>query len=102
MQHIPSELVASFERRLDQARVPQTQRRGYHQWVELYLSFAQTSGYPAPAPIALGPFLTKLAATGHSIDQRHHAAAAVRLLIRPEGLGAGGRSPGHLRVPQIL
>ena len=84
MQHIPAELVASFERRLDQARVPQTQRRDYHQWVELYLSFAQTSGYPAPAPTALGPFLTKLAATGHSIDQRHHAAAAVRLLIRPD------------------
>ena len=102
MQHIPAELVASFERRLDQARVPQTQRRDYHQWVELYLAFAQTSGYPAPAPTALGPFLTKLAATGHSIDQRHHAAAAVRLLIRPEGLGAGGLSPGHLRVPQIL
>ena len=35
MQHIPAELVASFERRLDQARVPQTQRRDYQQWVEL-------------------------------------------------------------------
>ena len=32
----------------------------------------------------LGPFLTKLAAKGYSIEQRHHAATAVRLLIRPD------------------
>jgi hypothetical protein len=82
VQHLPAELVASFERRLDQARVPQPQRPDYHKWVGFYLYFCQKLGYPPTAPTALGPFLTKLADKNHSIDDRHHAATAVRLLLR--------------------
>lgn len=37
--------------------------------------------YPPSAPTALGPFLTKLADKNYSIDQRHHAAMAIRLLL---------------------
>jgi integron integrase len=84
MQQLPTELVASFERRLDSAHVPQTFRPGYHKWVRFYLYFCQKFGYPATAPTALGPFLTKLADKLHSIDERHHAATAVRLLLRSD------------------
>jgi hypothetical protein len=65
---LPSELQTSFDRRLDRARVPQQFRPDYHKWVRFYLYFCQKFGYPATAPTALGPFLTKLADKNHSID----------------------------------
>jgi len=57
-------------------------------------------------PTALGPFLTRLAAKNYSIDERHHAAPAVRLLLRHDPqdpslylqLSAGspsGSAPAH-------
>jgi hypothetical protein len=64
--------------------VAHLQRPNYFKWVGLYLGFCQESAYPPTAPTALGPFLTNLAAKGHAIDQRHHAATTVRLLIRPD------------------
>jgi hypothetical protein len=82
MQDLPAQLVASFERKLDQDRVPQSRHPDYHKWVRFFLYFCQKFDYPPTAPTALGPFLTKLAAKGHSIDQRHQAAAAVGLLIQ--------------------
>ena len=69
MQQLPAELVASFERRLESAHVPQTFRAGYHKLVRFYLYFCENFGYPATAPTALGPFLTKLADKNHSIDE---------------------------------
>src|SRR6516162_888625 len=82
MGDLSPEWAASFDRRLNQAKVPQAYRPSYHRWVNLYLQFCQTFAYPAAAPTALGPFLTKLAEQHHSIDDRHHAAVAVRLLLR--------------------
>ena len=82
MQYLDPEVEAAFERRLDRARVPQAHHADYHKWVSLYLQFCQELGFPPTAPTALGPFLTKLAHKGHSIDQRHHAGVAIRLLIR--------------------
>ena len=82
MQELPPELAACFDRRLDKAEVPQSVRSLYRKWVRFYLSFCQKFGFPATAPTALGPFLTKLADKNYSIDHRHQAAAAVRLLLR--------------------
>src|SRR5438045_3680890 len=84
MQQLPSELVANFERRLDRAQVPPSKRPEYHKWVRFYLYFCQKYDFPPTAPTALGPFLTKLVAKEYSIDQRHHAATAIRLLMRPD------------------
>src|SRR5437868_2571699 len=84
MQQLPAQLTASFERRLDQAHVPQSRHLDYHKWVGFYIYFCQKYGFPSTAPTTLGPFLTKLAAKGYSIDQRHQAATAVKLLVRPD------------------
>ena len=84
MQPLSAELTASFQQRLDQAHVPQTLHQDYHKWVGFYIYFCQKYGFPPTAPTALGPFLTKLAAKDYSIEQRHYAAAAVRLLVRPD------------------
>jgi Phage integrase, N-terminal SAM-like domain len=84
MQQLLAQLAASFERRLDQAHVPQILHLDYHKWVGFYIYFCQKYAFPPTTPTALGPFLTKLAANGYSIEQRHHAATAVRLLVRPD------------------
>jgi len=84
MQQLPTQLTASFERRLDRARVPKTLHLNYHKWAGLYIYFCQKYGFHPTTPTALGPFLTKLAAKGYSIEQRHHAATAVKLLVRPD------------------
>jgi hypothetical protein len=76
MKELPTEWVTSFERRLDQAKIPHPLRKAYHRWVKFYLYFCQKFAYPATAPTALGPFLTKLADKSHSIADRHHAAVA--------------------------
>ncbi len=73
-----------FERRLDHAGVPLSLRPDYHQSARQYLEFCERADYAATAPTALGPFLTELAHKGHSIDQRHDAAKAVRLLTSPD------------------
>ena len=84
MQQLPAQLSTGFQRRLDQGRVPQALHAQYHKWVGLYIYFCQKYDFPPTAPTALGPFLTKLAAKNYSIEQRHHAATAVRLLVRPD------------------
>ena len=71
MKELPAEWVNRFERRLDQAQVPPTLRPTYHKWVKFYLYFCQKFSYPASAPTALGPFLTKMAQKNYSIDDRH-------------------------------
>src|SRR5262249_28923003 len=72
----------TFERRLDRVGVAQSCRPAYYKWIRFYLYFCQKFGYPATAPTALGPFLTKLADKKHSIEERHQAATAVTLLLR--------------------
>jgi hypothetical protein len=84
MQPLPAQLTTSLQQRLDQAHVPQTLHRDYHKWIGFYIYFCQKYGFPPTTPTALGPFLTKLAAKGYSIEQRHHAATSVRLLVRPD------------------
>ena len=56
MQQLPAELVASFEQRLDSARVPASLRPGYLNWLQFYFYFCKEFGFPATAPNALGPF----------------------------------------------
>ena len=82
MKQLPAEWVSSFQRRLDQAQVPPTFRPAYHKWVRFYLYFCQKFSYPPSAPTALGPFLTKMAEKKYSLDDRHQATVAVRLLLR--------------------
>ena len=38
MQQVSPEISAAFERRLDRARVPATQRPDYHKWVRFLLA----------------------------------------------------------------
>jgi hypothetical protein len=82
--HLPAELGAPLERQPDRAGVPPTDHADYHKWISLYLHFCQKSGYHPSIPTALGPFLAALSSQGYSIDQRHHAGAAVKLLLRPD------------------
>lgn len=80
--HLPAELEAAFERQLDRAGVQPTFHNDYHKWINLYLGFCQKSGYHPSIPTALGPFLAALSSQHYSIDQRHHAGLAVKLLLR--------------------
>lgn len=82
MRELPAEWVKIFERRLDKANVSQPSRQAHLRWAKFYLYFCQKFGYPATAPTALGPFLTKLAEKKYPIEDRHQAATAVRLLLK--------------------
>lgn len=48
---------------------------------ETLLGFLPKLWLPGCRPTALGPFLTKLAEQGYSIQDKHNAAQAVRLLL---------------------
>jgi Phage integrase, N-terminal SAM-like domain len=84
MQQLPPEITASFQLRLHQAHVPLNLHLDYHKWAAFFIYFCHKYGFPPTAPTALGPFLTKLAAKGYTIAQRHHAASAVKLMVRPD------------------
>src|SRR5260370_1099824 len=84
MRQLTAEMAASFDRRLNEARVPQAQHSSYENWAGLYMEFCQKLGYAPTAPTAMGPFLTDLAARGYSIAERQHARRAVRLLVCPD------------------
>jgi hypothetical protein len=103
IQRLSAETESAFEQRLAQARVPTARRPQYHKSVRLYGYFCQKFGYPPTAPTSLGPFLTKLAESNQSVEQRHHAATAVRLLLRPKPLSPGAHSsattPAQLASP---
>ena len=62
MQQVPADISAAFQRRLDQAQVPENQRPDYHKWVRFYLDFCTKYGHSPALPTSVGPFLTKLAA----------------------------------------
>src|SRR5271167_3843811 len=85
MQEVPQDVAAAFERQLDRARVPATQRPDYCKWLRFYLGFCHKYGHSPAAPTSLGPFLTKLASKGQSVAQRSQASVAIRLFIRPDG-----------------
>ena len=82
MQDFSAQLVAAFERSLDRGKVPPNLRQEYHKWLRFYLMFCQKYAYSPALPTSLGPFLTRLAAKHQPIDQRHLAAAAIKLFIR--------------------
>ncbi len=100
-QHLSPQLTAAFQQRLNYARVPPLQHSQYHKWLRLYACFCQKFGYPPAARTSLGPFLTQLAANGLSIEQRHRAAAAVKLLLQPDPLPLGPQSPSPLPSPLL-
>jgi Phage integrase, N-terminal SAM-like domain len=102
MQPVPPEVWASFERRLDEMRVPPPQRPDYRKWVRFYFDFCHKYGHCASAPTSRGPFLAKLASKNQSVAQRSQASAAVGLLfpcapeagaIRPSPPAAHAASP---------
>ena len=76
MQPIPPEVWADFERRLDQMRVPASQRPDYHKWVRFYLDFCHQYGHPADLPSSCDPFLAKLASKNQSEAQRTQRGGA--------------------------
>jgi hypothetical protein len=81
MQQVARETWVAFERRLERARVPAPERPDYHKWTRFYLDFCHKHGHPPRSPTSLGPFLSKLAAKNQSVEQRHQAAHAIRLLL---------------------
>ena len=81
MQQVARETWVAFERRLERARVPAPQRGDYHKWTRFYLDFCRKYGFPPRSPTSLGPFLSKLAAKNRSVEQRHQAAHAIKLLL---------------------
>jgi hypothetical protein len=89
MQQVARETWVAFERRLERAQVPASQRPDYHKWTRFYLDFCHKYGHPPRSLTSLGPFLSKLAAKNRSVEQRHQAAHAIKLLLgRPAELGA--------------
>ena len=81
MQQVARETWVAFERRLERAQVPASQRPDYHRWTRFYLDFCHKYGRPPRSPTSLGPFLGKLAAKNQSVEQRDQAAHAIRLLL---------------------
>jgi hypothetical protein len=89
MQQVARETWVAFERRLERAQVPAAQRPDYHKWTRFYLDFCHKYRHPPRSLTSLGPFLSKLAAKNRSVEQRHQAAHAIKLLLgRPAELGA--------------
>ena len=84
MQEFRSTIPADFERKLQLARVPELIRPQYRKWLRFYFLFCEKFGYQPCIRTSLGPFLTKLAAKNQTIEQRHEAAIAIRLFLRPE------------------
>ena len=77
MRAVPPEVWASFEGRLDEARVPAPERPDYRKWVCFYLDFCHKYGHPAASPTSRGPFLNKLGSKNQSVAPRSQASAAV-------------------------
>jgi Phage integrase, N-terminal SAM-like domain len=98
MRWVPAEVWATFERRLDEVRVPAAQRPYYRKWVRFYLDFCQKYGHPADSACSRGPFLAKLASKNQSEAQRSQASAAVALLLRSSP-AAGTASPSPTAAP---
>ena len=82
MRAVPPEVWATFERRLDEVRVPAPQRPDYRKWVRFYLDFCHKYGHPAASLRSRDPFLAKLASKNQSVAQRSQASAAVGLLLQ--------------------
>ena len=80
MQQVARETWVAYERRLERAQVPASQRADYHKWTRFYLDFCHKYGHGPRSPTSLGPFLSKLAARNQSVEQRHQAAQAISLL----------------------
>src|SRR5206468_10873999 len=83
MQQVARETWLAYERRLEGAQVPASQRADYHKWTRFYLDFCHKYGLGPRSPTSLGPFLSKLAARKQSVEQRNQAAQAISLLIGP-------------------
>jgi hypothetical protein len=73
MQQVPVDALAAIGRRLDQARVPTSQRPDYYKWLRFYHDFCHKYGHSPLLPTSLGPFLTKLLAKNLSVAQRIQA-----------------------------
>ncbi len=71
MQQVARETRVAYERRLERAQVPASQRADYHKWTRFYLDFCHKYGHGPRSPTSLGPFLSKLAARKQSAEQRH-------------------------------
>ena len=81
MAQLASETSVAYERRLERAQVPAPQRPDYHRWIRFYLDFCRRHEHPPRALTSVGPFLSKLAAKNQSVEQRHQAAHAIKLLL---------------------
>src|SRR5437867_7761409 len=82
MQQVARETWLAYERRLEGAQVPASQRADYHKWTRFYLDFCHKYGLGPRSPTSLGPFLSKLAARKQSVEQRNQAAQAISLLSK--------------------
>ncbi len=83
MQPVSAEIRVAYDRKLDRAQVPASERPDYHKWLRFYLDFCHKYGHGPALPTSLGSFLTKLAEKNQSVAQRRQAAAAIRLLPQP-------------------
>ncbi len=92
-QQVPPEIACSFERRLNQAKVPAAQHPGDCPWLNLYFLFCQKFGYSPAVVTSLGPSLKKLAEKNYSIEDRRQASAAVKPFLRPEPQASAQCSP---------
>jgi hypothetical protein len=46
MQQLQPQLIADFQRRLDQAHVAHALHQNYHQWVGFYIAFSEKAKPP--------------------------------------------------------
>jgi hypothetical protein len=53
MQQVARETWVAFERRLERAQLPASQRPEYHKWVRFYFHFCTKYGYSPAWPTSL-------------------------------------------------
>ncbi|OGQ94192.1 MAG: hypothetical protein A2521_05885 [Deltaproteobacteria bacterium RIFOXYD12_FULL_57_12] len=90
MIDLPTELAESYQRKLSQREVPDSNRNFYRKWLRFYLDFCHKYSFNPSDPKSLNPFLEKLQAKKQSQSfqrQANHAVALYHELLIDQGKG---------------
>ena len=81
MIDLPADLVARYDEKLIQSKVPSSYRNYYCKWLRFYLDFCHRYGFGTSDPQSLPPFLEKLAAKKQSPAYQRQAHHSVLLYL---------------------
>lgn len=79
MIDLPADIVKVYERKLSQAKVPDSYRNFYRKWMRYFWDFCHKYGFDASNPKSLMPFIEKLRAKQQSPAFQRQAYHAVTL-----------------------